>query len=54
MALLPEAGMCWRMISAVHGRGRIGGVADEISAESSLIMCLTTGLGMRMMTVAYA
>ena len=54
MALLPEAGMCLMKISAVHGRGRIGGVADEISAESLPTMCLTTGLGMRMMTVAYA
>ena len=54
MALLPEAGMCLRMISAFQGRGRVGGVADEISAESSLTMCLTTGLGMRMMTIAYA
>ena len=54
MALLPEAGMCLTKISAVLGRGRIGGVADEISAESSFTMCLTTGLGMRMMTIAYA
>ena len=54
MALLPEAGMCLMKIGAVHGRARICGVADEISAESLLTMCLTTGLGMRMMTVAYA
>ena len=54
MALLPEAGICLRKISAFYGRGRIGGVADEISAESLLTMCLTTGLGMRMMTIAYA
>ena len=54
MALLPEAGMCLRIISASHGRGVVGGVADEISAESLLTMCLTTGLGMRMMTIAFA
>ena len=54
MILLPEAGRGRMKINAVHGRGPIGGVADEISAGSLLTMCLTTGLGMRMMTVAYA
>ena len=54
MALLPEAGMGLMKISAVHGRGPIGGVADEIGAESLLTICLTTGLGMRMMTIAFA
>ena len=54
MPLLPEAGLYLRMISAFYGKGRVGGVANEISAESSLTMCLTAGLGMRMMTIAYA
>ena len=54
MALLPEAGMYLKKIDAAYGSACICGVADEIIAESLPTMCLTTGLGARMMTVAYA